>query len=85
MNKLYQEMTQNNQSQPQFNQMKQMMNTLKNSKNPQQLFLNMMGSNPQVKQIIQMVQQSGKSPKDLFYMMAEQKGVDPNQILGMLQ
>lgn len=85
MNKLYQEMTQNNQSQPQYAQMKQMMNALRNSKNPQQLFMNMVGSNPQVKQILQMIQESGKSPKDLFYMMAEQKGADPNKILGMLQ
>ena len=84
MNKLYQEMMQNNQAQP-YGQIKQMMNALRNSSNPQQLFLNMLGNNPQIKQTIQMIQQSGKSPKDLFYQMAQEKGVDPNQILNMLQ
>lgn len=85
MNKLYQEMTQNNQVQQPYAQMKQMMNALRTSKNPHQLFLNMLGNNPQLKQTIQMIQQSGKSPKDLFYQMAQQKGVDPNQIINLLQ
>lgn len=85
MNKLYQEMMQNNPTQQPVNQFKQMMNTLRTSKNPQQLFLNMLGNNPQVQQAIQMMKQTGQSPKDLFYQMAQQKGVDPQQIINMLQ
>ena len=70
---------------PQLNQLKQMFNTVKNSNNPQQLIMNMMQTNPQMKQIMNMIQQSGKSPKDLFYQLAQQKGINPDQILNMLK
>ena len=83
MIKLYQEMMQNNQTQPY--DYKQMMNALRNSSNPQQLFFNMFQNDPQIKQIVQMIKQSGKSPKDLFYQMAQAKGADPNQILNELR
>ena len=62
-----------------------MINALRNSTNPQQLFMSMAQQNPQLKQILDMVQNSGKSPKDLFYQLAQQKGIDPNQILNRLQ
>ena len=62
-----------------------MINALRSSTNPQQLFMNMAQQNPQLKQILDMVQNSGKSPKDLFYQLAQQKGIDPNQILNKLQ
>lgn len=85
MNSLYKEMMQTNQSNPQFNQVKQIIGALRASKNPQQLLMNMMGNNQQFKQVLQMLRQSGMSPKTLFYQMAQQKGVDPNQIINMLQ
>ncbi len=62
-----------------------MFQTLKNSKNPQQLLMNMAQQNPKTKQVLDMINSSGKSPKDLFYAMAKQKGIDPNQILNMLK
>lgn len=80
MNNLYQQLMGN-----QSNPMKQMLSAIRSSKNPQQLFMNMAQQNPQMKQILDMVQTSGKSPKDLFYELAKQKGVDPNQIINMLQ
>ena len=57
---------------------------MRNSKNPQQLLNNMLQQNPQMKQTLDMINSSGKSPKDLFYELAKQKGVDPNSILSML-
>ena len=87
MNTLYQQMT-NNQSQSlqnNFKQIKQMMNMCKGASNPQQLIMNLANQNPQMKQVINLIQNSGKSPKDLFYEMAQQKGIDPNQIINMLQ
>lgn len=84
MNSLYREMmghgTQNN-----LSQVKGMLRTLQNSNNPQQLLMGMAQQNPKVQQVMSMIQNSGKSPKELFYQMAQQKGVDPEQILNMLR
>ena len=80
MNNLYQQLMQN-----QGNSMKQMLNAIRSSKNPQQLFMNMAQQNPQLKQILTTINSSGKSPKELFYEVAKQKGIDPNQIINMLQ
>ena len=77
-NSLYQQL--NNNGNPLVNAFKMM----RNSRNPQQLLNNMLQQNPQMKQTLDMINNSGKSPKDLFYEMAKQKGVDPNQILSML-
>lgn len=87
MNQLYQQMMGNqNQLVPtNLKQIQQMASMFKNAKNPQQLIMNMVNQNPQMKQMLEMLQNSNKSPKDLFYEMAQQKGVDPNQILSMLQ
>ena len=81
MNSLYQQMMANQMP----NNMQQLVNLFKNARNPQQLIANMVNQNPQAKQILNLLQTSGKSPKDLFYEMAKQKGVDPNQIINMLQ
>lgn len=87
MNQLYQQMMKSQSlSLPNnMKQIQQMANMFKNAKNPQQLIMNMVNQNPQMKQVLEMLQNSNKSPKDLFYEMAQQKGVDPNQILSMLQ
>ena len=87
MNSLYQQMmTNQNQLLPNnVQQMKQLATVFKNARNPQQLLMNMANQNPQVKQVMTMIQNSNKSPKDLFYEVAKQKGIDPNQILNLLQ
>ena len=45
----------------------------------------MVKNNPQVQSIMQMIQQTNQTPKELFYKTAQQQGIDPNQILGMFQ
>lgn len=86
MNSLYQQVMGKNLSLPNnFAQIKQMMNAVKNSSNPQQLIGNMMNQNPQIRQVMNMVQSSGKSPKDLFYEMAKQRGINPDEIINMLK
>ena len=88
MNQLYQQMMGNRSpSLPNNNisQIKQMMNMFRGSNNPQQLLMNLANQNPQMKQVMTMVQNSGKSPKDLFYELARQKGVNPDEILKQLQ
>ena len=66
-------------------QVKQMMNLFQNAGNPQQMLQSVAQSNPQFQQVMNLVQSSNMSPKDLFYKMAKQKGVDPDQIIKMLQ
>ena len=61
-----------------LNQIKQYMNLFKNASNPQALLQNMIQSNPQVKSIIDYVNQNGGDPKTAFYKLAEQKGVNPD-------
>jgi hypothetical protein len=41
--------------------------------------------NPQMQQVMTMINSFGGDPKTAFYNMAKQKGVDPNQIINMLK
>lgn len=61
-----------------------MMKTLKSIGNPQMMLNQMMGQNPQLKQIMDYVNANGGDPKAVFYKMAEEKGVNPNDILSQL-
>lgn len=72
MNQLYQELTQNNPAPAQPN------NNFVNGIN------NLLQSNPQLKQIIGMIK-NGANPKQMFFEMAKQKGIDPNTILSQLK
>lgn len=85
MNQLYQQMMGNQLLPNNISQIKNMMNLFKGAKNPQQMLMNMANQNPQMRQVMNLIQNSNKSPKDLFYEMAQQKGIDPNQIINMLQ
>ncbi len=67
---------------PQSNNLVQL---IKNSANPAQLFQNMAKTSPQVQSIMQMIQQTNQTPKELFYQTAKEKGIDPNQILNMFK
>ena len=62
-----------------------MVKLFKGASNPQQLIQNLAKQNPQLQQVMAMIQNSGKSPKDLFYELARQKGVNPDDILKQLQ
>ena len=46
--------------------------------------LNMMGNNPQLKQVIDIVKQHDGDPMKAFREMAEQNGLDPDEILSMI-
>ena len=85
MNSLYQQLTQrtNQNSLPlsSRNNLQQLIMNIKNNPNPQQFLLNYIQSNPQAQNIYNILQNSNKSPKELFYQLASQKGVDPNTIL----
>lgn len=52
--------------------------------NPQTMIQNLAAQNPQMQNVLKMVNGSGKSPKDIFMSMAKEKGINPNDILGQL-
>lgn len=64
---------------------RQMMTMLNSSQNPQQMISQMMSNNPQMKQVMDFVNQCGGDPKTAFYKLAEQKGIDPQGVLDMLK
>ncbi len=68
-----------------FGQIKQMMNLVRNANNPQAVFNQLVSSNPQLNQVMNLINQNGGNPKNAFYAMARQKGIDPNEILKLLK
>ena len=84
MNNLYNQLNQQSfaAQSPQINN--PIVNTFKKLKlmsNP----IGYINSMPEMKNILNMVQQNGGDAQQLFYKLAEQKGVDPNQILDMFK
>lgn len=45
----------------------------------------MMMQNPQMKQVMDFINQNGGDAKSAFYKLADWRGVDPNEILNMLK
>lgn len=58
---------------------------IKNAGNPQMMLQQMMSQNPQIQQVMQYVKDNGGNAKTAFYKLAEQKGVNPEEILQMLK
>lgn len=61
------------------------MGMLKSAQNPQLMLNQMITNNPQMKQIMDIINQSGGDPKSAFYSMAEKTGVNPQDVLDMLK
>ena len=72
-------------SNPMMSQIKQMMGMINSAGNPQAMMNQMLTSNPQFKQVMDLINQSGGDPRKAFYALAEQKGIDPNDILSMMK
>lgn len=68
-----------------LSQIKQMMNMVRSAGNPQAMLQSIAQNNPQMKQVMDIVNQSGGDPKAAFYKMAEEKGINPDQVLSMLR
>lgn len=68
-----------------LSQIKSMMNMVRSAGNPQAMLQSMLQNNPQMRQVMDIVNQSGGDPKAAFYKMAEEQGVDPEQVLSMLR
>jgi len=59
-----------------------MVSAFKNSPNPQAMLNNMLMQNPRVTELIN---QYGGDPKTAFYALAQQRGINPDEILTMLK
>lgn len=69
----------------QLQPVKDMIRMVQTASNPQAMLQAMADKNPQIKQAIDLVNQCGGDPQKAFYALAEQKGVDPEEILNALK
>ena len=81
MNPMLSQLTQAN---PAMGMLSQMIGMVKAARDPMGKLNQMAMNSPQLSQVMQMVQQNGGNAKQLFYSMAQQRGVDPNVILSQL-
>ncbi len=64
---------------------RQMMNLVRSAQNPQLLLNQLAMSNPQLRQVMDIVQKHGGDPMVAFRKEAEARGVDPQEILDMMK
>ena len=74
-----------NQPNNSLSQIKSMMSMVRSAGNPQAMLQSMLQNNPQMRQVMTLINQSGGDPKAAFYKLAQEKGIDPQQILDMLK
>lgn len=68
-----------------MNSLKPMINMVKTAQNPQAMLEQLARSNPQLKNVMDMVNANGGDARSTFYKMAGQKGIDPDTILKLLR
>ena len=62
----------------------QLWGLIKTSNNPQQMFEQLLSTNPDFKKTVDTIKAMG-DPEKLFYSMAQQQGTDPNTVLNLLK
>ena len=67
-----------------ISQIKNMMQMAKGAKDPNAFLANIANQNPQMKQAMTYAK-SCKNPKEAFFKMAKEKGVNPEEILSLLR
>jgi hypothetical protein len=60
-----------------------MYQTVRAMQNPEQALMQMMG-NPQMADVMRLVRENNGDAKAAFYKLAQQKGVDPDEVLNAL-
>ena len=69
----------------QIKPIKDMMRMVQTANNPMAMMQALADKNPQIKQTMNMIQQAGGNPRDAFYALAKEKGVNPDDILNALK
>lgn len=62
-----------------------MIGMLQSSNNPEAMLQYLMTSNPRFKEVMNLVRANGGTPKDAFYALAKQKGINPDEIISLLK
>ena len=69
----------------QLQPVRDMIRMVQTANNPTAMLQAIAAKNPQMQQAIDFINQCGGDPQKAFYALAEQKGVDPNEILNALK
>lgn len=88
MSNLYNQINPQNQTSQQLQNnpaIQQIVNMAKSGTNPMQMIQMMSGQNPQMQNIINILNNGKISPKQLFMNMANQKGINPNDVINMFK
>ena len=64
---------------------KRLVDLVKTARNPQAMLAQMMGNNPAMAQAQALIRESGGDPQKAFFALAKKQGIDPNEILKLLQ
>ena len=71
---------------PAIENVRRMIGMVKGASNPQAMLAQMMTqNNPAFAQVQALIRENGNDPRKAFYALAKKQGVDPNEILKMLQ
>jgi len=62
-----------------------MLTQVRESANPQGMLNMLAQQNPQLGNVMQIVQENGGDPRRAFYSTAEKMGVNPDEVLSMLR
>lgn len=66
-------------------QLKGMLNSIQANANPMGAMRNLVNQNPAMRQVMNIVERYGNNPKDAFYALAKEKGVNPDDVLNALR
>ena len=81
---ILQQLGRNNMSQM-LQPVRQMMTAVRTAQNPQLALNQLIMNNPQMKQVMDIVQKHGGDPMAAFRAEAEAAGMNPDEIIGMLR
>ena len=70
---------------PMMGQIKQMMGMLRTAQNPQAMLNQMVTNNPQLKQVMDIINQHGGNIGEAVRTVAEQNGIRPEDIMDLLK
>lgn len=69
----------------QIQQIKNMMSAVQMSVDPNAALANIINQNPNLKNLVMLAKSNGANLQQIFYTLAQQKGVNPNDIINALR
>ena len=84
-NPILAQMGQSASSIPGLDSIRNLLTMMRGASNPTSLLQGLLQNTPQYQQAMNLVKQSGGDARSAFYNLAQQKGVDPNEILNLFR